>query len=158
MKIEDRLADLDLKHRKAFAVINKHLNDPDKDVRKLVRWLAETDANPYTILHENWAKAYDSAENFAALCRHIHHALVDDGDIEFVTVDGEPRIVFTRFDEPDFRNIALNDIEKEFEKTGRYDGSPIHYDIQRLSGVDAFIEERARYEQEYRDIMTEENG
>lgn len=104
----------------AIAAINRHLSTPsdlyDYSMVPLVQWMMETDANPYAYLPHGWAGSTTNAEMFASLLHYIHHALYDDGDITFVTVNDEPRIVFAWKHEDNFRNYVLSDTEKDVEK------------------------------------------
>ena len=53
--------------------------------------------NKYELIEEasQYGRFYDNAQDFEALCDTIYHALVDDGDIAFVRVNGMcPTIVF----------------------------------------------------------------
>jgi hypothetical protein len=88
----------------------------DLELGELTRWMLETDANPYAYLPEGWAGALETAEGFSSLLNHIHHAVYDDGDITFVTVNGEPRIVFAHQADSDFREAVLSQQEKDLEK------------------------------------------
>ena len=88
----------------------------DLELGELTRWMLETDANPYAYLPEGWAGALETAEGFSNLLNHIHHAVYDDGDITFVTVNGEPRIVFAHQADSDFREAVLSQQEKDLEK------------------------------------------
>ena len=81
----------------------------------LTKWLMETDANPYSYLPEHWAGRTNTAEGFASLLGFISHAVHDDGEITFVTVNGEPRIVFANQHDDDFRSAALTETEKDIE-------------------------------------------
>lgn len=97
----------------------KRFLEPSKyepQMNGLVKWMMETDANPYSYLPHGWAGATGSAEGFAGLLHTIHHALYDDGDITFVTVNEEPRIVFVWRHEDNFRNYVLSEQEKDLEK------------------------------------------
>ncbi len=104
----------------AIATINHYLNTPndkyDYGMVPLVQWMMETDANPYAYLPHGWAGSTTSAEMFAGLLHCIHHALYDDSDITFVSVNDEPRIVFVWKHEDNFRNYVLNNTEKDIEK------------------------------------------
>ena len=84
-------------HSAAIARINEYLK-PNKhhavQMNDLVEWMINTDINPFAYLPAKWASSVDTATGFVALLDHIHHALYDDGDITFVTVNDEPRIVF----------------------------------------------------------------
>lgn len=81
------------------------------EIGELVNWMLETDANPYAYLPEGWAGSTGSATGFADLVGHIHYCYVDDGDITFVTVNGEPRIVFADKWDDNFRNYVLSNQE-----------------------------------------------
>lgn len=81
----------------------------------LVKWMMETDVNPYSYLPEGWAGSTGSAEAFDSLLGYIHHAVYDDGDICFVTVDGAPRIVFAHQHDDNFRDRVLTAQEKSME-------------------------------------------
>ena len=100
-------------------------------MKDLVNWMLTTDANPSAYLPEGWAIALESANSFAALLHTIHHAVYDDGDITFVTVDGEPRIVFVWQHEDNFRGYVLTSQEKELEKREVF-GRTRPYEIEVL--------------------------
>lgn len=102
----------------AIASIKQHQqpNEYGPPMNGLVNWMLETDANPYSYLPEGWAGHTHTAEGFASLLDTIHHAVYDDGDITFFTVNGEPRICFVWKHEENFRNYALTNQEKEMEK------------------------------------------
>lgn len=96
--------------------IHAPVGDDEYEFGVLARWMLTTDVNPYCYLPENWAGATESAEQFSMLLKYLHHALFDDGDVEFVTVNGEPRIVFThRFDD-NFEDAVLSEAEKTLAK------------------------------------------
>lgn len=88
----------------------------DKDIGIFVEWLLNTKVNPYGFLSEKWAGFIICAEGFESLVHHIHHAAVDDGEMELITVNGEPRIVFAHRYESYFRKVALSSTEQELEK------------------------------------------
>ena len=109
----------------------ERLRTEPSTMKDLVNWMLTTDANPYAYLPEGWASAMESADSFAALLHNIHHAVYDDGDITFVTVNGEPRIVFVWQHEDNFRDYVLTRQEKELEKREVF-GRTRPYDIQVL--------------------------
>lgn len=134
-------------HEDAVADIRRLLDDKDEDVRVLVRWLMETEHNPYGFLPEGWANGWSSAQGFAGLCFSIHHALVDDGDIEFTTVDGRPRIAFLHHSEKGFREHVLTSQERELEAHGAAGGRGHSYDVEVLPRkASAFVEAWSSYE------------
>ena len=117
-------------YNEALATINCFLNDDSAgDLRKLTAWLMDTDANPYSFLPHEWAGSLGSAESFAGLLHFIHHAAYDDGDICFVMVNGEPRIVFAHPEDKDFRERVLSEQEQDIATRPQYCAK---YDIQVL--------------------------
>ena len=117
-------------YNEALITINRFLNDGTTgDLRKLTAWLMDTDANPYSFLPHEWAGSLGSAESFAGLLYFIHHAIYDDGDICFVTVNGEPRIVFAHPEDKDFRERVLSEQEQDIATRPQYCAK---YDIQVL--------------------------
>ncbi len=82
----------------------------------LVKWMLNTEANPYSYLGQNGG-ALSSAEQFDGLLNSIHHALYDDGEMEFVTVNDEPRIVFSHRENTYFRDDVLTSQEKSMEQS-----------------------------------------
>lgn len=107
------------------------LEEP-KSMTELVKWLMTTDANPYSYLNHEWAGMTESAENMVVLLNYIHHAVVDDGDITFVKVNGEPRIVFAHQFDDCFRDVVLSRHEKEMEKRRKEYGINFEYEIEML--------------------------
>lgn len=101
----------------------------DRPMSSLVKWMMETEINPYGFLPENWAGTFKIAEDFRSLLRVISHALYDDGDMTFVSVNGQPRIVFeNRWDIAADHKLALSQTEQNTEKrTNR-----VHYKVEIL--------------------------
>jgi hypothetical protein len=114
----------------AIETIDMFANTPS-DFNELVKWMLETDANPYSYLGEVYGKCFDSAEAFAGMLQTLHHAVVDDGDVCFITVNGQPRIVFAFFGDEGFENYALSSTEKRMKEQGIL-GKPVEYKIEWL--------------------------
>lgn len=106
---------LNQSHEKSMKTIKSFL-EPDSGMPKLAQWLLENDANPYSYLPEPWANCTYSSSGFAALLHYIHHAVIDDGSISFITVNEEPRIVFNHpsnyATREQFKSACLSDTEK----------------------------------------------
>ena len=131
----NKLNDFKKSHEEALAAIQM-FSEPTKynpPMDGLVRWMLETGANPYGYLPNN-GNALGSAESFAGLLYSISHALYDDGDITFVSVNGEPRIVFAHRTEDNIRNMALSPVEREREcgVNPPYSYYPAEYEIKIL--------------------------
>jgi hypothetical protein len=124
----------------ALEKIERYRNDSDPDMGLITRWLMETEANPYGFIERGYARAFESAEGFAGLLHTIHHALVDDGEICFVAVNGRPMIVFANRDE-----IGYVELRSEVEVAiAERRGIETKHDF--IDGVAAFIDRRDRYE------------
>lgn len=92
--------------------------EPDKyapHMHELALWLLETEHNPYAYLDHNYAMYMSDAIGFDMILSMLHHALYDDGDVTFVTVNNKPRIVFCDRWDDNFRLRCLTDSEKEIE-------------------------------------------
>lgn len=119
-------------HDDALDTIEQFLNNTTDSppMNELVRWMLETDANPYGYLPHGWAGSVSTATGFQSLLHNLHHALYDDGDVTFVTVDDQPRIVFAHQYDDGFRERVLSKQEQDLEKE-RFDNTP--YDIKILN-------------------------
>jgi hypothetical protein len=149
MEIINRLEKFQKAHDEALENINSMLNtdkDYEQDFKLLIRWLMETEINPYSILPECWAGSVNDAVSFEGLCRHIHHAMVDDGEIEFITVNDEPRIVFVGAWEEKFEDRVLTEQEYDMKYRG-YGGRSMTFNIVLLEkNVQKFIEARLAFD------------
>ena len=96
------------------------LLESGSEFSKLAEYLLTTDRNPYSILNEGYDK--EEISSFNDMLRTLNHALYDDGDVTFYTVNGEPRFGFFEKDVP--KNRFLSNIQIEIE---------IQYDKPRYS-------------------------
>lgn len=128
------------KFDEALASIERFRQHDNPDMRRITRWLMETSANAYSFLPPGWAGCYTNAQHFAALLQTIHHALVDDGDITFVAVNGRPMIVFVWRD--DLHMVELRTEVEQHADTSR--GRSVSLEV--IDGVEAFIARQDRYE------------
>lgn len=109
--------DFQTKHEEALQTIERFLAyEEGETMHEFVAWLLSTPHNPYGFLPEQWAGAISTAEGLASFLYVVHHALYDDGDITFVSVDDFPRIVFAWRYEDNFRDCALTAQEKSLER------------------------------------------
>ena len=112
----NKLEQFDKVHAEAMERIQQYLSIPedsyDHGMVGLVKWLLETDQNPYHYLQQEVAEWTGSATGFVSLLDLIHHALYDDGDIEFVKVNGQPKIVFVWRHDDGFYDAILSDSDK----------------------------------------------
>jgi len=115
--LENKFEQFDKSHREAVEFIKEALVEDDdwKDVRGIVKWMLETDANPYSYLQEPWSEKTTRAEDFVDLIHYIRHALYNDGCCTIVAVNKEPRIIFHYGFTNDFKALALSNIEKKME-------------------------------------------
>ncbi len=100
-------------YEEAVEDIKQFLVHEDKEMNHLANWLYSTRHNPYGIFcNAEWASSMSSAEMFANLLSHIHHALLDDGDISFPVINGNPRIAFIHRHENNVAEYVLNKSEQ----------------------------------------------
>lgn len=135
-----RLKTIEENHQNALKEIQEFLNDECPEMRAITKLLLETDVNPYGFLPNEWANGFNTSSGFASLLHMIHHALVDDGEISFPVVNGEPRIRFVSPWEDNYEQYALNETEKHFK---RERGNT--YTVEQCSGVFDFIEKFEKY-------------
>lgn len=134
-----RLKNIEENHQKALKQIQGFLNG-EEEMRAITKLLLETDANQYAFLPENFANVFETSSGFASLLHMIHHALVDDGDISFPLVNGEPRIRFVSRWEDNYEQYALNETEKHFKlERGNT------YTVEQCKDVFDFIEKFEEY-------------
>lgn len=93
-------------HKAALANIERHLTN-ENSMQPLVAWMLSTEIDPYVYLPEGVASNTDSSTGFSNLLNLIHHALYDDGEITFATLNGQPRIAFCWEGEPGFEDAVL---------------------------------------------------
>lgn len=79
-------------YEESIAGIKKYLIRDD--IGPLIKWLLETEINPYSFLENYDASGFNSAESFYCLCHNIFMAYVDDGYICFPIIDDQPCIRF----------------------------------------------------------------
>lgn len=89
----------------------------DEDIGVLVNWLLETDSNPYSFLDDETARYTYTAEGFSTLCHLLHHALIDDGDVSFYSIDGRPQIKFVwRYEMEEETRLEMSIVRTEDDK------------------------------------------
>lgn len=121
----------------AIKRIQEYESDPT--MAAITKWILTTDENLFSVFPVGWNILY-SAQDCELLLDTIHHALVDDGDISFPVVNGEPRIAFVSRWEDNIDAFILSDAEKEFARRfGR------EHEITFLDSIDDFIEQRIQY-------------
>lgn len=107
----NRLKEFRKAYKQAVVQIKKYLNDPV--MYEVTNWLLTAETDLFSALPKGWGNLY-SAQDCETLLGTIHHALVDDGEISFPVVRGEPRIAFVSQWETNVDEYILTDAEKEF--------------------------------------------
>jgi hypothetical protein len=100
--------------------------DMQDDVGKLCRHLLETQRNPYSIINDI-GYVLESAESMLWVFRNLHHSIIDDGDITFFYVNGEPRFSFLYRHEHDV-SAFLSDTENSI-LSASYTPKGLEYDV-----------------------------
>lgn len=128
MSIVEKIAHYNETHNQAIERIKMHCND--EKIGTLFTWLMTTELNPYSYLTEGWAERTSTATGMSALMDTIHHAVYDDGNISFVTVNGQPKIIFLNPNDfdclDDFYPYCLSEFQKELQSS--YD----NYEVKLL--------------------------
>lgn len=130
-----RLKTIEQNHQDSLRTIKSFLDDESPEMRAITKLLCETDVNPYSFLPHEFANGFNTSAGFESLLHMIHHALVDDGEISFPVVNGEPRIIFVSAYEDNYEDYALNETEKLFKQER---GNT--YNIEVCASVFDFIE------------------
>lgn len=145
----NKLEQFDKVHAEAIERIQQYLSIPedsyDHDMVCLVKWLLETDQNPYQYLQQEVAGWTGSATGFVSLLDLIHHALYDDGDIEFVKVNGQPKIVFVWRHDDGFYDAILSDSDKALAARKGLKAEDI-VEVLDINNTREFIEECEKYQ------------
>lgn len=145
----NKLEQFDKVHAEAIERIQQYLSIPEDsyyhDMVCLVKWLLETDQNPYQYLQQEVAGWTGSATGFVSLLDLIHHALYDDGDIEFVKVNGQPKIVFVWRHDDGFYDAILSDSDKALAARKGLKAEDI-VEVLDINNTREFIEECEKYQ------------
>lgn len=134
----NRLKEFRKAYKQAVAQIKKYLNDPV--MYEVTNWLLTAETDLFSALPKGWGNLY-SAQDCETLLGTIHHALVDDGEISFPVVRGEPRMAFVSRWETNVDEFILTDAEKEFKQ--RFGMS---IEITFLNTIQEFISARTLWE------------
>lgn len=113
--------------------------DYEKDFVTLAKFLVETDINPWGFMPIGWESSKDSAQSFECFLNCLHHAMVDDGDVCFVTISlYGPRMLFRHYSE---KEEIASDISKRYTTSHKLEVTwKSHNDSNR------FIQELIKYE------------
>ena len=155
-KLDERFDTFQQSYDEAVAGIRSLLEtekEYEKDVSTLIKWMMETDINLYSFLPANWVGCLTDAVSFYALCCYIHHAMVDDGYIDFIKVNDSPRITFIErcdIDDKlydDYVNTVLSGQERDWKKNGfGPHNKKMEYTITYFNNVNEFITAIEEYE------------
>ncbi len=84
------------------------------ELSKLAEYLLTTDRNPYSIINGGYSA--NRITSFNDILMPLNHALYDDGEVTFYTVNGEPRFGF--FDQYEAsEDRYLDDTELDMKET-----------------------------------------
>lgn len=142
--IEEKLKKFEKVYTDAVESIKRY--QADEDVGDLVNWLLATDINPFSFLDNG--NLMSSAEGFDHLCHLLHHALVDDGDVTFLSVDGAPKIVFVcRWDLKEYKRKKYKLVDVDGKP--KLDHDMIDSDIVIFESYDDWIASIEKYTTEH---------
>lgn len=111
----------------------------NKEFVELVRFILESEINPWQYLPSGWEGSLYSAQNTESLLNTIHHSLVDDGDICWINTDIHgPFLAFIdKWDEERIKKL----VDKRFSHVGA-----VKYTVHGYSGD--FIQALLNFERE----------
>ena len=109
----------------------KRIMTEESEIKEFANWVVNTESNEYSWLSERWAGSVSSAIGLDGLLSYIRYCLIDDGDITFVRMNKEPRIVFMAKDEITLDDV-LHSTEKGLQKTYAGWGMNITYEFEIL--------------------------
>lgn len=113
-KMVDNLIKININYKNDIKYIRESIKE-DNEFGRLASYLLNTERD-FNCMNLKCNK--EDANEFANLLHNIHHALVDDGELTFYTVNGAPRLSV----EYDFSvNDGLNYSEKHFSKDFKYE-------------------------------------
>lgn len=125
-----RLESFEKKHRYAMDYIRMFLesdNPEENPLRDLVNAILKTE-------NHNFYSYLLSSESFSWFITKLRNCY-SEGNVSFVSVNGEPRIVFANQYEIGFENKVLSDMEKDIQK--RVPANK--FDIRLLKGIPEFL-------------------
>jgi hypothetical protein len=117
-QIEDKFNEFRDRTESSIYSIQQMLKEPR--LNKLFTWLLTADSAAYSFLPVGWRGSISTASDAESLLRVIYNAVLDDGEISFVTVGDEPRIVFedVRFmDNEELNRMVLCPTTEKFSAT-----------------------------------------
>ena len=109
MSTYKKLVELEESHNSAMLKIREYLHTPSS-MQPLVEWILSSDMSVYDYMPRDWAHTMYQAGGVADVLGMIHHALYDDGEIEFVKVNGKPFMVFYGKWEPGFESHVIEQV------------------------------------------------
>jgi hypothetical protein len=142
--IDDALQSKFKKFRKSFddavKTIEQYTKNKNPSMQALAQWLVAWPGNGYDLFHKSaWSSSlHGSAEDFSGLLSHIHHAVVDDGDICFPVINGSPKIVFA----------SRWDLQDNLEALKHPSDAGFKFEVTFLGNVEEFIAARNNYDRD----------
>lgn len=119
MLTHKKLFELEESHNIAMREIGEYLHTPSS-MQPLVEWILSSDMSVYDYMPREWANEMFRSEGVADLLGAIHHALYDDGEIEFVKVNGKPFMVFYGKWNEDFVDYVVEQFTHEADTEKLY--------------------------------------
>ncbi|NCQ51537.1 hypothetical protein GW796_06505 [archaeon] len=118
------LEKLESSHKEAMNYIKRMQTEGEPEMKALTSFLLETDAKPSSFLPEIWESSFSTSLGVESLLNKIHSGLVDNVNISFPIINGNPRISFFCKDDIFYKEMVFSELN-EYEKVGVYDKSMI---------------------------------
>lgn len=65
----------------------------EQDFKKLIHWITYTDINPWSFMPVGYENSKNNPISYLSFLQNVHHAMVDDGEICFVSVVGKEAFI-----------------------------------------------------------------
>lgn len=134
------------KFEEAFELCERLQNkDPENEAEKLFRWILNTNINRFDIFVDPAdANLCSNIQGLEAFYYIIHHALYDDGELTFVSINNKPQIIRVHPFDFENKNAFFQHLRSLTFKSELFDIEN-EYDILKIN-VDEFIEKAEQYE------------
>jgi hypothetical protein len=127
------LSDFTKNFNNAMDKINKYLTE-DSELKIFANWFInqENNTNSFYWIPENWISATDNAISFVRFLNYIHYCIVDDGDMCFVDVNGDIRMLFIHKQDVSPETVLTSTEKNLLKYVENEPDFPIEYEIKIL--------------------------
>ena len=123
--------------------LHEYIND--KDISFFANWIMNTTINPHSYLPEEYADNINNAEWMVSLISTVRHAIIDNGNMTLMIIDGRPSIKFQdSHDIPKLTRLKRYVLRDENNKA-TIATKEVDCVVQYISTIEEFIIELEKY-------------